>query len=353
MPKAVSLFSGAGGLDLGFENAGFSIVYACEKDRDSAATWKANRPQLKEVMHVGDIATQMADIAKLKDIDIVFGGPPCQGFSVAGKMNRDDPRNKLVGVFMEVVHLIKPKVFVLENVKSLATSTKWEDVRKSIGVVAKRLGYDLAFDVYKASDYGVPENRERLLLIGVKADLGQASRFQEELVRLREKPIGLREALLGVGEFGTESNPNTCNARITVAKRPVLRRSAYSGMLVNGAGRPVNLDENSQTLTASMGGNSTPIIDQRALGDSSKTNWFELLHDNMSADSSHASAVKVPTYIRRLTLKEAAAIQTFPKDYRFLGHRCSQYRQIGNAVPCRLAELAAMAVSRAYMNGVE
>lgn len=340
MLQAVSLFSGAGGLDIGFERCGVKTVYAVEKDADSARTWIANRPGSSSVMHNADIYDVKDDIIKLQNIDIVFGGPPCQGFSIAGKMDEKDSRNKLVQTFLDIVIALRPTVFVMENVKALATHKKWEPVRKMIFQKTEAAGYDISMNVYKASDYGVPENRERLLLVGVQSARGKAFDFHNRLVDSKERPCSLRETLLSVGEYGSEQNPQTSVAKITIAKNPVIRGHAYSGMLVNGSGRPLNLSGFSPTLTASMGGNNTPIIDQNALYSASKKNWFEILYEKISSGMT-ASEIEVPVYVRRLTTKEASAIQTFPKIYKFKGKNCSVYRQIGNAVPCRFAEIAA------------
>lgn len=345
--KTVSLFSGAGGLDIGFEHAGYEIVFANDVNSDSAETWQVNHPGHESVMHCGNILKQM-DFFKLNDdVDVVIGGPPCQGFSIAGKMDIHDPRNKMVNVFLDVIELTKPKAFLMENVKSLAISKRWESVRSSALSRAEALGYDVELDVYRASDYGVSENRERMFMVGVRDGEGTASDFGVRLREQREQAPVLRDVLRDVGVFGTAANPNTCTAKVTIAKKPVQRKSAYSGMLVNGSGRPMRLDGYSQTLTASMGGNNTPIVDEDALRDPMQTNWFETLKRRIEGGED-ASTIIVPENVRRLTLKEAAAVQTFPKEYRFVGSHCSQYRQIGNAVPCRLAEHAAIAMREAF-----
>lgn len=347
--RTVSLFSGAGGLDIGFERAGFEIVYASELNCDSAATWCANREDKASAMHCGDINEQLEELSQLSDVDVIIGGPPCQGFSVAGKMDEGDPRNKLVDVFLEVVSLLRPSAFLMENVKALAISDRWREVRDSSISKACSLGYEVELDVYRASDYGVPENRERMFFVGHLPDVGDGRSFGAALRLRKEKPKPLRKVLQDVGAFGTDANPDTCTAKVVVAKKPVIRNSAFSGMLVNGAGRPVRLDGFSQTLTASMGGNNTPIVDENALKDSTQPNWFEDLRD-LLLSKREASTIAVPEYVRRLTLAEAAAIQTFPSGYKFVGSKCSRYRQIGNAVPCRLGELAALAMRETFFS---
>lgn len=346
--RAVSLYSGAGGFDFGFERAGFDIVYANELDASSVETWLANRQSNKKAMHQGDISQKIDEIGSLSNIDLVFGGPPCQGFSIAGKMKKDDPRNQQVSIFMEIVEKLNPKVFVMENVKALGNHSKWKHVRNGILEKAQNLGYDVGFKVFQLSEYGVPESRERVIFIGVHAEHGAAEAFYEALISHKRKPEKLREVLSGVGKYGTKDNPTTSTARVTIAKNPVLRGSAYTGMLFNGSGRPLNLDSVAPTLTASMGGNRTPIVDQRLLEDPEQTNWVEGLYDAMIGEESLDE--RVPEYIRRLTVNEAAAIQTFPKTYQFKGSKCSQYRQIGNAVPPKFSEAIAQTIRDTYFS---
>lgn len=348
MLKTVSLFSGAGGMDLGFERAGYEIIFANELNPDGARTWLQNRPDNKGAMHVGDLVTYLDVLSNLKSVALVIGGPPCQGFSVAGKMDKEDPRSKLVFTYLDVVERVRPKVFLMENVSALATSSRWECVRLEIAKRSSDLGYEATFEVYDACDYGVPEHRRRMLLVGVQKGFGDPASFHVRMAESTREPKPLRDVLQGVGEYGSKDNPVTCTAKVTVAKRPVMRGHAYSGMLVNGAGRPLDLSRPSPTLTASMGGNNTPIIDENNLRDASSRHWFEVLYDSLSSEGCYDGVV--PESIRRLTLSEAAAIQTFPRDYKFFGSSCSRYRQIGNAVPCHLSQVAAEALYDAYFS---
>ena len=139
-----------------------------------------------------------------------------------------------------------------------------------------------------------------------------------------------------------------CDARITTAKCPVLRTSPYAGMLFNGMGRPIDLSRPCQTLPASMGGNKTPIIDTRLLRNLDSPDWLKRLHAK-AMRGEDISGVKVPAFMRRITVSEAAALQGFPKDFKFLGSRCDKYRQIGNSVPPPLAEAIAREVAKAML----
>lgn len=348
--NAVSLFAGAGGLDVGFERAGFRTVFANEFDHDAAEAWRRNRPHQAGVIMEGDIHDCLGTLGRFRGADVVFGGPPCQGYSVAGKMDPDDPRSALVWRFLDAVRIVQPKVFVMENVAALGRLRRWQAVRDGIVGKGSTLGYGVSYAVHHASDYGVPENRDRVLFIGVRRDIGTPDAFGPALFAHRRRAPVVREILLSAGRYGTAENPQTCTAGITLAKHPVMRRSPYAGMLVNGAGRPVNLDGIAPTLPASMGGNRTPIVDEAALRDPSRPNWFATYHQRLMDGLASPMTEALPPTLRRLTLREAAAIQTFPEGYRFAGRKSKQYRQIGNAVPCLLAEAAARAVREAFFD---
>ena len=348
---AISLFSGAGGLDVGFEKAGFETVFANEFDHDAAEAWRANRPQFANVMVEGDIHDHIGELAKFKGVDVLFGGPPCQGFSVAGKMDPNDARSQLVWIFMDAVEIVHPKVFVMENVAALGTLDKWKSVRDGIVERGQALGYSVSYKVHHTPDYGVPENRDRIIVIGVSNEIGDTTRFYDKLSLFKSSPMTAREVILTAGEFGTNENPQTCTANVTLASRPVMRRSPYAGMLVNGAGRPIDLNGIAPTLPASMGGNKTPIVDEVSLHDAGIPNWFETYHAGLMSGTIKPGEMSVPATIRRLTIKECAAIQTFPVGYVFSGKKTKQYKQIGNAVPCKFAEAVAASVKVAYMEG--
>ena len=341
---AISLFSGAGGLDVGFEEAGFDILFANEFDSDAAQAWRLNRPGRENVMVEGDFRECIGKIDAFKGVDVVFGGPPCQGFSVAGKMDPKDERSKLVWLFLDAVSIVRPRAFVMENVAALGQLKKWEEVRKGILKRGEELGYHVFFKVHHTADYGVPENRDRVIFIGVKDGEKMEKAFYDALAAKRAAPKTAREVLISAGKYGSADNPQTCTSNVTLALHPVLRASPYAGMLVNGAGRPIDLDGICPTLPASMGGNKTPIVDEHALYNPSDENWFVTYHDELMRNGVEAVRISVPPSIRRLTLKESAAIQTFPEGYKFFGRKTKQYRQIGNAVPCRFARVVAQSL---------
>jgi DNA (cytosine-5)-methyltransferase 1 len=232
----------------------------------------------------------------------------------------------------------------MENVKALYQNKRWAGVRSELVRLADDFGYNTLMALVNASHFGVPQARERMLFIGVRKDLGAPV---APIPTTADYPPTVREALSQLPPYGTPGNDSLCTAKITTAKSPVLRRSPFAGMLFNGAGRPLNLDAPSNTLAASMGGNKTPIIDQRLLDIQDAASWVIEYHSELW-ESNGASVVNdVPKHLRRLTVEEAAAIQTFPLGMKWSGPPSAKFRQIGNAVPPRLGLAAAEAVKSA------
>ncbi len=339
---AISLFAGAGGMDVGFKKAGINVIWANEIDKDACNTYRKNNPETE--LFQGDINLLINEGVILPKIDIVFGGPPCQGFSVAGKMNPDDERSKLIWAFLKVVEEVHPKIFVMENVKALAKLEKWQGVREQFLNKALELGYQCVPLILNASDFGVPQNRERVFFIGVKNMGLNEINLRSSLNQYMTKNRTIRETLMHLGRADTEINPKTCTAKITFASNPILRKSPYAGMLFNGMGRPINVDGVSNTLPASMGGNKTPIIDEEVLLYPNVDNWIVEYHKGLLDNTIEAKFGDAPERLRRITIKEASLIQTFPRDYIFEGSKTSIYKQIGNAVPCDLAYAVASVI---------
>lgn len=340
--KAVSLFSGAGGMDIGFEKAGVNVLVANEIMPEAAQTYKANRPN--SVVINDDINNVLSSLSNYRGVDLVFGGPPCQGFSVAGKMNPDDDRSKLIFTFLDVVESIRPKIFVMENVKALATIEKWSNVREKYLSRAKSLGYLCTPYVLNATDYGVSQKRERVFFVGIREDIVNSTNIGDLITVQKSKAPNVRNLLYSLGRAGTDSNPDTCTAKITFATHPIMRKSPYAGMYFNGQGRPIDVDNYANTLPASMGGNKTPFIDEEYLYGDAESDWVVEYHKGLVAGTITPEFKEAPKRLRRITIKEAARIQSFPDDYIFCGNKGKIYTQIGNAVPCKLAEVVARAV---------
>jgi DNA (cytosine-5)-methyltransferase 1 len=338
---AISLFSGAGGMDIGFHQAGFNTVLACEMNRDACETFRRND---LGPMHEGDVRAMLPSL-RAGQAQLVFGGPPCQGISVAGKMDPQDPRSGLIDSFLDAVDAVAPAAFVMENVDALLSVAKWRPRLQSIRERAADLGYGLHCVVLNAADFGVPQARKRFFGIGMKgvADEELGAALTSSLDRLRTDAVPSASVFDRLGPQGSERNPATSRAAITYSKNPVMRRTAYAGMLFNGAGRPIDPARPAPTMTASAGGNKTHIVDEEQIFGSG-TSFSETYHRHLE-DGGTPGALRLPSTLRRLTIAESAAFQGFPERFAFAGKNSSVYRQIGNAVPVGLAKAVATAVA--------
>ncbi|MCB0486600.1 MAG: DNA cytosine methyltransferase, partial [Flavobacteriaceae bacterium] len=169
IPKAISLFCGAGGCSLGFKQAGYSILYANDKDKSAVSTYKKNFPEtICTEADIDDLDFNkiLMDLKiKTKEIDILIGGPPCQGFSTAGRRFWDDPRNRLLKSYINALETIKPKWFIMENVEGLLTSNKGIYVYEAIKAFIE-LGYQVRLEKIYCQEYGVPQRRKRVFIVG-------------------------------------------------------------------------------------------------------------------------------------------------------------------------------------------
>jgi DNA (cytosine-5)-methyltransferase 1 len=333
-PTALSLYAGAGGLDQGFKDAGFELAWAVDADEHAVETYRANLGE-----HA--VCGELPGVAPPRELepDVIIGGPPCQGFSVIGRMDPADPRSRHVFSFLDVVEQLKPAAFCMENVKALAVSARWEAVRQGLVRRARRLGYHVELLLLNAADYGVPQARERMFLIGAR---DEAPSLPPPTTK--GAPVTVREALRALPPYGEPGNDTACTARVVVASRPVMRPSAHRGsLLFNGVGRPLELDSVAKTLPAAMGGNATPIIDQEELA-SGADSWVAGYHRRLLEGG---APEEIPPRIRRVTVEEASALQTFPAGWTWKGPQGARYRQIGNAVPPRLAYHVALSLRAA------
>lgn len=333
-PTAISLYCGAGGLDWGFVQAGFEVTWAIDNDAFAIESYKKN---IGEHAVCGDVLKISPPKDRCEDVDVVIGGPPCQGFSVIGRMDPGDPRSQHVDHFLDVVEQVKPRAFVMENVKALGVSPRWQPVRDRLLERARGLGYSCELFMLNAQDHGVPQGRERMFLVGMLDAEPRRPKTSTE-----GSPPTVRSALAALPRFGTPGNDGLCTAQVVPAKTPVMRPSAFKGsLLFNGSGRPLQLDAPAKTIPASMGGNATPIIDQDEL-ERGAAPWVVEYHQRLQRGGKPVA--KAPARLRRITVQEAAALQTFPCEWEIVGPRVAQYRQIGNAVPPKLAEAVAASV---------
>jgi DNA (cytosine-5)-methyltransferase 1 len=270
----------------------------------------------------------------------------CQGFSVAGRMDPYDPRSRHVFNFLDVVGRVRPRAFLMENVAALARNRRWSQVIGQLAATAAA-DYDTRLIVLNACHWGVPQARIRMFLVGLPKG---AAGLELLSAPTANPPPTVGDVLRELPPLGQPGNTQLCTAKITMAKIPVLRVSPFAGMLFNGQGRPIDLNRPAPTLPATMGGNRTPIIDLDQL-ERNATPWVVSYHHRLIAEREPPLAQLPPqARLRRLTVEEAAAIQTFPADMQWCGPQTARFRQIGNAVPPVLAWHVARAV-RIALNG--
>jgi DNA (cytosine-5)-methyltransferase 1 len=318
--NCVDLFCGAGGLSLGLKRAGFVPKVALDMDPAAAATYKANFPGVQMVT---------ADVRSIKwsafagKIDLVAGGPPCQPFSVAGDQKAAGDSRDMIPEFIRAVRELRPRAFLLENVAGLVTPRHKGYFLSRLRELSD-LGFDVEYQILNAAHFGVPQERKRVIAVGLrrcKFDFPKPSHGPHT----RRPYLTAREILAG----SPPDDPN--RAIVTYAKQPVLRPSPFAGMLVNGGGRPIDLDRPSQTIPASAGGNRTHIVDVDGI----------LVDYHWHLINGGRPKTGLVEGVRRLTIRESARLQAFPDSFFFSGERSAQYRQIGNAVPPLLSEAVA------------
>lgn len=325
--KVISLFSGAGGLDLGFEKAGFSIPVANEFDKTIFETYKINHPKTKLIE--GDI--KKIKIEELpKDVDGIIGGPPCQSWSEAGNLKGiEDARGQLFYEYIRILKAIQPKFFLAENVSGMLADRHSEAV-KNILKLFKECGYDVSLTLVNAKDYGVAEERKRVFYIGFRKDLNIDFKFPEGSTKSDDKKLTLKDVIWDLR-----------NSAI-----PALEKNHHNPKAVN----------NNEYF---IGSYSTIFMSRNRV-----KNWNEQAFTVQASGRQcqiHPSAPKMVKVgkndcrfvegkedkYRRMSVREVARIQGFPDDFSFIYENVDNgYKMIGNAVPVNLAYEIAKAIKK-------
>lgn len=311
MPNVVSLFSGGGGLDLGFEAAGFDVAVCLDNDPIACETLRYNRPEWNVV--TGDVRD--FDATPYRGATVVVGGPPCQGFSTAGKGDPNDPRNFLWQEYFRVVEEVQPEAVVLENVSAL-THRRNDDHLAGIMSALEAEGFDFAYGVLNASHYGAPQNRRRLIVIGIRNGAASLPEPTSEI-----DPPTVWSAIADLVDRGADADFNHTPNRH--APHVVDRWNQLAPGQSDPNYNRARLDPNKPSVTIRAGGGYGP-----------KGNHLAGFHPPIH-----------PTLPRQLTVREAARIQGFPDDWHLCGPKTIQGRQVGNAVPVPLAHAVASHVA--------
>lgn len=319
--KVISLFSGAGGLDLGFEEAGFEIEWANEFDKSIWETYEKNHSNYLDKRDIRKIP-----LNEIPECDGIIGGPPCQSWSEAGACKGiNDDRGKLFYEFIKILKDKKPKFFVAENVSGMLAE-KHKDAVQNFIKMFKETGYDVNLYLVNAADYGVPQDRKRVFYIGFREDLNIKFEFPKPL----GKKVNLREA---IGDLQDTAIPalekNKTNGVYCKFPNNEYMTGGFSTIYMS-RNRVRSWDEQSFTIQA--GGRHAPIHPQAPKMIFVEKNKREFVKG------------KEDLY-RRLTVRECARIQTFPDSFKFYYTDVADgYKMVGNAVPVKLANIVANAI---------
>lgn len=330
--KIISLFSGCGGLDLGFTNAGFKLAYANDFDKAITETFEKNHGIELDTRSINDIKSE-----ELPTADGIIGGPPCQSWSLAGAMKGiKDKRGRLFYEYIRVIRDKKPKFFLAENVPGIISSTHLPEFKRIIGML-EALGYNVSYHLVDARDYGVPQERKRVIVIGYRKDLhikfsmplpthSKTNKINVIKTPLR-KWVTLKEAIGNLPAPLPAKEKNKSNANLLIPNNEYFIGS-YSTIYMS-RNRVRGWDEQSFTIQAS--GRHAPLHPSSSKMKKVAKNRMQFVGEK-------------PTY-RRLSVREAARIQTFPDDFIFYyGNLNDGYKMIGNAVPVKLAEAIALKI---------
>lgn len=368
-------FSGPGGLSEGFREAGYNILLGTDFDENSARTFQTNHPESKFIKE--DISEldpkEVVNKIGAEDIDVVIGGPPCQGFSIAGERRQDDERNHLFKDFARHIEAINPEIFVMENVKGLLSmdTPEGNPVINEIQKRFKDIGYNTSYEVLKASDYGTPQHRERVFIIGCLKDVSitfpnpshNNGEAQEKLDQLNEqlKPhLTVKEAFsdlprIDPGEQATEYNKKPQN---DFQER--MRERMTEGDKIKNHDAVNHRDHIIKRFKhIPQGGDMTDAPEKHQPNKvySSRNRRLDENEPSHTVTSHVLDELLHPWDNRAITVREAARLQGFPDHYEFKGKRnvfhgadeTSQYEQVGNAVPVILSEKIAEHIRKKFL----
>lgn len=372
-PIAIDLFAGAGGMTLGFEQAGFDVLAAVEFDPIHCATHEYNFPKTqilcRHMAHTSaaDIRSQSA-IAD-REIDVVFGGPPCQGFSLIGKRALDDTRNSLVAHFLRLVVELQPKFWVMENVPGMATK-KYRSFLQEIIEQFRDRGYQVNpyYQILNAAHYAIPQNRERLFLLGSRTDI-PLPEYPEPITKLPHETNSdlppcptVWEALQDLPEveqfpelyqrdwveatFGKPSLYGESLRELLLPADNYAAARSHNRCLLTSSLRTRHAAKSQQRFAATPGGKTEPVSRFFKLHPHGVCNTLR------AGTPSNRGAFTSPRPIhpyqpRCITVREAARLHSYPDWFRFHTTKWHGFRQIGNSVPPKLAKAVATEILKA------
>lgn len=351
-PTVIDLFAGVGGLSLGFEMAGFNVVLANEYDESIANAYRLNHPNTKMICaDIRSLPIEETFAEYCGKIDVVIGGPPCQGFSQKGQRKTiNDERNFLFKYFIAVVDYLRPQYFVMENVPNLLTAEN-SYFKNEIVELFRTKGYSLETATLNASDYGVPQNRRRAVILGKLGDYALTM----------PKPLGYTVSIwdaisdLAYHESGAGSECDDYQNPPQSDYQRVLRSSSeklYNHKVTRHSDLAI------ERLMMIPPNSGKEVLPEEHLTKSIYSGtWTRMGKDEISVtittrfDTPSSGKFTHPYLHRAITVREAARIQSFPDTFRFIGTKGSQMKQVGNAVPPILAKAIANVIMDDIIGG--
>lgn len=338
--NAIDLFCGAGGLSYGFQKAGFNILIGVDNDAKALETFELNHDGSQTIC--GDITkiTYQDSIRPLignKTIDVIIGGPPCQGMSLSGPRKFDDPRNKLYLTYIRLVDEIRPKAFVIENVPGLVGLFNGQ-IKDSIIEKFTKIGYSIQYRILCASDYGVPQNRRRVIFVGLRD-----SKMHFEYPEIETEKVTCEMAL-------SDLPPLTDTLGEDVQDYYLDPQNKYQTLMRKNSTKVFNhvAAKHSDRVRKIIsmvppGGNYKDLPEEYRHTRNFHVAWTRFPDDKPAPtiDTGHRHHFHYK-YNRVPTVRECARIQSFPDDFVFCGNKTQQFRQVGNAVPPLMAEKIAL-----------
>lgn len=309
----IEVCAGGGGLSSGLIKAGFTPILLNDNNRDCCKTLKYNHPEANVVCESMDKIDYSPFINK---VDLLTGGVPCQSFSQAGlRKGLEDPRGDLMIKFIEILNLVRPKLFMIENVKGLLTHNEGKTIEKIIDALNKNKLYNISYKCLDASKYDVPQKRERVFIVGVIKNITQSFNFPKESLTKKV----LKDVLYNV--------PQSNGANYNEHKIKLFKMIPQGGCWVN---LPEDLQKEYLGNSYNSGGGKRGILYRLSMEKPSLT--LLCTPSQKQTERCH------PLEERPLTIREYARVQSFDDSYEFIGSLNSQYKQIGNAVPVELAK---------------
>lgn len=368
--KVIDLFSGVGGLSAGFEKAGYDIVLANEFDKDIAKSYQLNHK--KTIMINDDIKNILPEVEKYKNkIDVIIGGPPCQGFSMAGARIRknsflEDPRNFLFRNYFSVVQAVEPKYFVMENVPGMLSMEKGKIIEEIEKIFSdeknfKKGRYYLYRRVFSTDEYGVPQSRSRLIIFGSKNKLDFEKLFEDTKKQMIEdgriKKVTIEDAISDLNWLESSEGSFEQEYKFEPKSEYQKERRKNSEKLYNHIATNHSEKALERIKQLSQGGRRLDLKDGEKIksvhsGAYGRMRWDEVAKTLITRFDTPSSGVYIhPERNRTLTPREAARVQSFDDDFIFYGNKSSIIKQIGNAVPPLFAYYLANVIKNAENGG--